>query len=175
MKNNIHYFVSLLLLALLFISCDKDNTGNTDKDPALLSFSSMISSTITSKSHLNGLPNCSETDPGYVEFVLTGETNFGTAESPQVISIAPNPLDFDEDGVEEYISEALELRQGIYTLESFNIFDSDDNLIYMAPKTDEVFEQFVSNPLPQTIIIDTSEEYFYLVDIVCFDNRTLNE
>ncbi len=49
---------------------------------------------------------------------------------------------------DEYITEHIELTEGIYTVEDFLVVDDNDSVLYLTPKINSDFQDLVENPLP---------------------------
>ncbi|UCH13871.1 MAG: LamG domain-containing protein [Bacteroidales bacterium] len=54
---------------------------------------------------------------------------------------------------DEYITEHIELTEGIYTIEDFIVVDDTDSVLYLTPKVNSEFQDLVENPLPVTFEI----------------------
>ena len=163
MKNFKLPLMYLTVLALAFTSCSKDEEAIVD-DPnqmASISFTTVLNDLVSEKSALKqqlDIPNCSSDAPAYVAVVLSGDASIGSVEDPLIISVNPNPGNYDDDEEMEYFtneSSELELVPGSYTLEYFAVYngnpdDEGTEVIWVAPRADGELADFVDQPLPQT-------------------------
>ena len=181
-----NYFAFIAMFALLFTSCSKDeNTGPTpDNQMAKLSFGAVLNdlaANATNKQSIGDLPECSQAAPAYVEVVVSQNNNpvAGTMANPLHINLSATPADYDNDGVDEYFtleSPDLELEPGNYTLDYFAVYDANDNLIWLAPRTGEgSLADYVDNPLPLDISLGAGAKKYVDVNVLCYDNRMANQ
>ena len=188
MKNFRLPLMYLAILALVFTSCSKDEEAVAD-DPnqtASISFTTVLNDLVSEKSAFKqqlDIPDCSGDAPAYVAVVLSGDASIGTVDSPLIISVNPNPGNYDDDDELEYFtdeSSELELVPGSYTLEYFAVYnghpdDEDTDVIWVAPRTDGELADFVDNPLPQTFNVGAGVKKYVDVEVLCFDDRMVNE
>ena len=187
MKRIKLYLGIVSILALLFTSCSKDEQSGlvaNDSQKATLSFATilndMMNKRATSKQSVEDLPMCSDADPAYVEVILSqnGTQVVGTTANPVKVNVNPTPADYDNDGVDEYFtdeSSSLELAPGTYTLDYFKVYDANDNIIWIAPRTgDGTFASYVDNPLPFDINLGAGVKKYVDVDVLCYDHRMVN-
>ncbi len=184
MKNFKLSFACLAVFAMIFTSCSKDENlvEGRDGETATVSFATVLNDLVNSKAalkdHLSDFPACSDAAPSYVEVVLSGTESVGTAEDPLVISVSPNPGDYDDDGEDEYFTEEsseLELTPGAYTLEHFVVYDDDDNVIWVAPMAGSALEAYVDVTLPISFDLGAGTKRYIDVEVLCYDDRDVNE
>ena len=188
MKKIKFCFTGLSLLLLLFTSCSKDETGtqNPQKtEMAKLSFATILNDLVANnsslKQSLNDLPMCSDGTPAYVEVILSqgGNQVVGTTANPLKVNVNPNPADYDNDGVDEYFtneSASLELTPGTYTLDFFKVYDANNTLLWIAPRTgDGSLASYVQHPLPMDINLGAGVKKYVDVDVLCYDHRMANQ
>lgn len=188
MKKISSYLCFVAVFAMLFASCSKedDPVMKDSGNKATLSFGAILNDLVANKSALKqqieNAPECSDAAPAFVEVVLTGTANVGTMQDPVVVSVNPNPGDYDQDGVAEFFTDEsgdLELEPGSYNLEYFAVYDADPasggNLIWMAPRSDGNFADFVSNALPFNFDLGAGVKKYVDVDVLCYDNRMANQ
>src|SRR5690606_34499448 len=128
------YLAFLTICALLFSSCSKEEDPAVD-DPnaktAKVSFATILNDLASNNSAFKqqlDIPGCSEGTPAFVEVVLSGQENVGTMQDPLVVSVNPNPGNYDGDPEAEYFTDEssdLELEPGAYNLEWFVVYDGD--------------------------------------------------
>ncbi len=183
MKNFKLLFAYLGVFGLLFTSCTKDEESVTNNgEKATLSFATVLNDMVSNKAAMkqavNGIPECSDEAPAYVHVVLSGTENVGTTTNPLVIDVSPNPGDYDGDGENEYFTEEstqLELTPGVYSLEHFVVYDSNDNIIWVAPMTGGSMAGFVETTLPMDFNLGTGAKKYVDVEVLCYDDRMVNE
>lgn len=170
-KLNIAY---LAVFAMIFASCSKEEAGiqGNDSEKVSLSFGAIVNDATTrasTKQEVGDIPECSSDEPAYVRIVLmSGDTEVvGTAASPYRVDLAPGQLFTVEDPL-------LELTPGTYTLTHFTVYNEDDEVIWIAPR-DGALAGFVDNPLPQDIELNAGVKKYVEVDVLCYDNRDVNE
>lgn len=187
MKKIKVYMASLAVFALLFTSCSKDDGAVGEKENlATLSFTTILNDLVANKASVKqqlDIPACSDDAPVYVAVVLTGEANVGSVEDPVIVSVNPDPGNFDDDPEAEYFTDEssdLELEPGEYTLEYFAVYNGDPSedgteVLWVAPREDGELSNFVDTPLPFTFDIGPGAKKYVDVEVLCFDDRMVNE
>jgi len=183
MKNFKSYFACFAVFTFLFTSCsmDEETARKTDNEEvATLSFATVLNDLTRSaeKAHLNDFPVCSDEAPSYVVVRITGEGYEGPVSLE--IPLSDNAGDYDDDGEAEYFTlenSNLELPEGNYILNYFAVYNSDNNIIWVAPSTDEpgILGNFVNNPLPIQIDLIAGTKKYVDVEVLCYDQRMVNE
>ncbi len=187
MKQFKRYFGIITILALLFTSCSKDEQSGVianDNQKATLSFATilndMMNKRAATKQSAQDLPMCSDAAPAYVKVILSqgGNQVVGTTADPLKVNVNPTPADYDNDGIAEYFtneSASLELAPGTYTLDYFKVYDANDNIIWIAPRTGGgTLANYVDNPLPFDINLGAGVKKYVDVDVLCYDHRMVN-
>lgn len=187
MKNLKLSMAFVAMFALLLTSCSKDEAPINSSEKASLSFATLLNDMVDNKASLKqamgDIPQCSDATPAFVEVVLSGPENVGSLADPLVVSVNPNPGNYDGDPEAEYFtdeSSELELEPGTYTLEYFAVYDGDpdddgSNLIWIAPTSEGSLSAFVDNPLPIDISLGAGVKKYVDVEVLCFDDRMVNE
>ena len=177
MKNFKNYVAFLAIFAMIFTSCSKDENSLVDgpvQDLSTLSFAPLLDNLDNARAALkqqtNGIPACSDTAPAYVQIVLSNDDGdvVGSMGAPFSIDLVNNQL-FTEEVPE------LQLPPGVYSLDHFAVYNSDDVLIWLAPKTGGPLANFVDNPLPIAIPLGAGVKKYVDVTVLCFDDRDVNE
>ncbi len=175
MKNFKLFYAYLAVFAMVFTSCSKDEMGSAiDSEKATLSFGAILEGMNTGraaeKAHLDGFPECSDAAAAYVEIVLMqgGTEVVGTSEDPYRVDLAPGQNFTVEDA-------ALELVPGNYSLEHFMVYSADGTLIWTAPINGSPMAGYVDTALPLNISLGAGVKKYVEVDVLCFDNRDVNE
>lgn len=183
MRNFKNYLSLVAMAALLFTSCSKeDQNVIPEENQATVSFATVLNDMVANKAalkdHLSDFPVCSDAIPDHVAIILTGPENVGSEDEPYVVNVSPNPGDYDGDGEEEYFTEEaaeLQLIPGEYTLTYFVVYDADGNELWVAPMEGSDMANYVNNPLPNTFDVGAGVKKYVDVEIVCFDDRMVNE
>ncbi|APG59245.1 thrombospondin type 3 repeat-containing protein [Christiangramia salexigens] len=174
----------LAIFAFLLTSCSKEET-NTPLDPSKtqsveLSFRSVLndlSNRISTKSHFDQVPTCSETLPSYAVLEISYANQPANTTGPIQVDILS-----DNQGLFTAYSELLKVAvpnngSVTVTLESFMVYDDDDNLIWVAPieSVDGEFDGYVDSPLPLDFEVRDGTKPYIDVEVLCFDRRMVNE
>ncbi|MFD1094570.1 hypothetical protein [Salegentibacter chungangensis] len=157
---------------LTIASCQKDDdTGEIETGS--LTFNAILNEALDgNRQSLPGtdVPDCSEADPAYVDVIATGPENIGSIA-------APFRIDLVAEGSKYITAENDELTglpAGDYQLKYFVVYDAENNPIWIAP-TSENYADYVSEPLPLDFSIAAGTDNEVNVDVLCFENRILNE
>ncbi|MBZ9631530.1 hypothetical protein LB465_12130 [Salegentibacter sp. LM13S] len=181
------------LLAMVMTSCSKEDNPDSPDGPAgeemvTLSFKGALSDfnrKVETKQAVDApIGGCFEdADPAYVMAgVKDGGGNWVSGGYIKV-DVIPITVDSDSDGNTNYLTfeaEELELEQGIYSLEYFAVYNSNDDLILMAPRSDNnygpySFHNFVDFPLPQEIDLRAGTKHYQEVEVLCYDEQDVQE
>ncbi len=184
MKRFKNHLIYVAILAMLLTACSKDEVDSApvnDSEVATLSFGAVLNNLMDTQAlakQAAPLPDCSDQVPAYVQVVVSGPTNVGSFADPLEVDVSPTPGDYDNDGTEEYFtlnSPDLELEPGSYSLDFFAVYDSADNLIWIAPNGESDFTQWVDVPLPMDFTLGAGTKKYLDVEVLCFDDRDVNE
>ena len=186
MKNFKNYLSTLVVIALLFTSCSKDEVGtpidDTNSESVVLTFGAVLNDLAnrsTNKAHFDQVPTCSDADPAFaiIGFSVDGE------ENPDVTVAILS----DSNGYFTAYSEALKIlvpsgESVTITLNSFIVYDGDPSIsgseiIWIAPIEDEEgeFDGYVENPLPFDFELEAGTKPYIDIEVLCFDRRMVNE
>ena len=177
----------IVTCSLLLTSCSKDDPQAPSSETASLSFATLLNDLVSNKAALKqaleDAPACSDAAPAFVEIVLTGPENVGSMADPLVVSVNPNPGNYDGDPEAEYFtgeSSDLELQPGNYVLEFFAVWNGDpsdpaSDIIWIAPHDGGSLAAFVDDPLPLSFNLGAGVKKYVDVDVLCFDDRIVNE
>ena len=161
-----------MVIGFLFFSCSEEENIPINSEKAHLSFGTVLNDLLSdaiNKQEIGQLPACSDDEPSYVEIILLqGETEIlGSSGDPFSIDLVAGQI-FTEEVPE------LELDPGTYTLDHFAVFNSSGELIWLAPKGG-VLGNLVEDPLPLTINLGAGVKKYVEVNVLCFDDRDVNE
>lgn len=177
----------LAVFALLFASCSKEEAAAPTNESASLSFATLLNDLVSNKAALkqalDDIPACSDDTPAFVEVVLSGTEDVGSMEDPLVVSVNPNPGNYDGDPEAEYFTDEssdLELEPGSYVLEFFAVWNGDpsdpaSDIIWIAPHDGGSLADFVDNALPLSFDLGAGVKKYVDVEVLCFDDRIVNE
>jgi hypothetical protein len=163
----------VMLLCFLCFSCSEEESVEVASEKATLSFSPILNDLLrsqeNSKQEAPELPACSDDTPAYVEIILLqGEEEIvGSSDSPFAIDLVSG------ENFTEYDSE-LKLEPGTYILDHFAVYNSEGELIWLAPKGGAMGD-LVENSLPLEINLNSGVKKYVDVTVLCFDDRIVNE
>lgn len=182
MKNSILTTALLTGLICMCFSCsdNKESLTEMDQEKTSLSFAAVLNDLISEKAAVKqqqgSLPECSENAPAFVDVVvsLDGEPVAGTFQEPLRLQVSQN-----EQGTYFTLEDPeLELEPDIYSLEYFSVLDAALQVIWLAPREkpgEENFGGLVDSPLPLEIDLRAFTKKYVNVDVLCFDDRVVNE
>lgn len=176
MKKSNRYIGLIVMLALLVTSCSKDEQAPaSDSEMGTLSFNALVQD-LTNKATAkqvvgdDEIPACSEDEAAYVEIVLTqGDVEIvGTESDPYRVDLVAGEVFTKEDA-------ELELVPGSYTLGHFSVYNSDGDLLWVAPRAGSALAEFVDTTLPININLGAGVKKYVDVPVLCYDDRDTNE
>ncbi|MGY5846956.1 hypothetical protein ACW6QP_06005 [Salegentibacter sp. HM20] len=188
MKRSMKLIASIFMFALLFSSCSNEEAVqlNEPTQKSSINFGVMLNDLMNrsmNKQAIEEIPGCSDTDPAYVWVALqdaddnwVGGFNGDEDQFIEVPVAGFGP--YGENGEDAWFtdeSSELELEPGMYTLEYFWVFDSDDNLIWVTPRSGSELANFVDTALPLSINLGAGVKKYVDVEVLCFDDRIVNE
>lgn len=168
----------LAAFAILFTSCSKEESANTDAEMATLSFGAILTNLendrAANKEHLDfldGVPECSDETAAYVEIVLSlnGNDVVGTQDEPYRIDLVDGQIFTVEDA-------NLELTPDDYSLDYFAVYGASNTMIWLAPfGNGDDLSGLVDFSLPMDIDLRAGVKKYVEVDVLCYDDRFVNE
>ncbi|MHA6280357.1 hypothetical protein ACXYMT_09255 [Salinimicrobium sp. CAU 1759] len=178
MKNFKISIAWLAMLALVFTSCSKEETGviNDDQELIQVTFGSLMND-FNSQNKQAEPGECSTADPAYVHVAITDSNGdyIGEDDGIDVPDVNFIPVNLKWNSAmnvwETEYTDALALEAGDYTLEYFVVFDADDNPIWVAPRSDGAYGSNVGNPLPNDFTLDPGTKPYITVDVLCYVPR----
>lgn len=150
-KSIFEVFIALLLVLFLF-SCSKEN-NSTDQFKGTLNLQFEITGNLKSTSNLNCLEN--EISAIYVTIM--------DSELEYVYNLYKLPLLRMGDN---FITEAITLKTGSYTIEDFIVVNDADSILYLTPKTGSEFESLVDNPLPLAFDVTHNDTTCLILEVI---------
>ncbi|WP_324719241.1 hypothetical protein [Salinimicrobium sp. HB62] len=178
MKNFKISIAWLAVLALIFTSCSKEESGAVTDDQELIqvTFGSLMND-FNSQNKQAEPGECSTADPAYVHVAITDSNGdyIGDDDGIDVPNVNFIPVNLKWNSAmnvwETEYTDALALEAGDYTLEYFVVFDADDNPIWVAPRLDGAYGSNVGNPLPNDFTLDPGTKPYITVDVLCYVPR----
>ncbi|MBE7639265.1 hypothetical protein GUB10_02870 [Salegentibacter sp. BLCTC] len=179
MKNFKNYFTSIVIIAMLFASCSKDETTGEPKvgdEMATISLGAVLNDFIKNQDALKqSIPECSEDTPMYARVVITHDLGEEDVVVPIMFDGTTYFTDYDED-------LAIPIPDGEITtsvsLTDFWVYaeEPDDMTmpIWMAPKEGSDYENFVNDALPINFDLRAGSKKYVDVEVLCFDDREVN-
>jgi len=179
MKNFKNYFTSIVIVAMLFASCSKDETAGEPKvgdEMATISLGAVLNDFIKNQDALKqSIPECSEDAPMYARVVLTHDLGEEDVVVPINFDGTTYFTDYDED-------LAIPIPAGETTtavsLTDFWVYaeEPDDMTmpIWVSPKAGSDYENFVNNALPLNFDLRAGSKKYVDVEVLCFDDREVN-
>ncbi len=183
MKKLNYFLSSIAVVAMLFTSCSREeNVAPVDDlstDSAVLTFGAMLDNLANramNKGHFAQVPTCSDADPATAEITFSYDGSGGD----KVVEVG---ISEDANGYFTLYSELLRIpiAQGTdftkVTLKGFKVYDSSDNLIWIAPVATATanFAGYVDKPLPFDFDVYAGTKPYIDVEVLCFDRRMVNE
>ncbi|TRO65141.1 hypothetical protein [Christiangramia sabulilitoris] len=172
------------VLALLLAGCSKEESSVRPEDNltfAELTFEATLNDLVNraaavNKDHLDDIPDCSVTEPAYVELEISY-----TGQAPETTGVITLDILKDGDGYFTEYSELLKIpvaNNGEVTvsLDSFVVYNSEGVKIWIAPmESAGDFSGYVDDPLPVLFQVQDGTKPYIDVEVLCFDNRMVNE
>jgi len=191
MKNFKFCIAYLAIFAMIFTSCSKDEVSGVQDDPntnmATISFGAVLNDFVANRAALKhplteDVPVCSDAAPVKVRVALKNSDDMWVAGKDGdeggfiEIPVIPN----GEGGWMTKESSDLELPEGIYSLEYFAVLDAGNNILWIAPREDDVygpanFAAFVNDALPIAINLRVGVKKYIDVEVLCYDERFADE
>ena len=176
MKNFKYNLSFIAIVALLFTSCSKEESGAvvSDQETYQLQFGTLLNDfEKQSKVHLTDPTACRDADPSYV-LVGVEDSNgiyIGTGGGTTEPSLFRVEIQNNNGSWETSYSEDLALPAGDYSLEYFIVYSADGQVLWVAPREGGVYASSVGNPLPQDITLAPGTKPYINVDVLCFNPR----
>ncbi len=178
MKNLNYCWGFVLVFAMLFTSCSKEESGASvsDQDTVQLQLGALLNDFATrqaNKAHETDPTECRDADPAYVKLGLTNDaTGFfvGGPGNTDPFLIEVNIKNNNGSWETEY-SDLLGLPAGDYTLEYFIVYSADDEVLWVAPRAGGDYASSVGSPLPMSIDLEAGTKPYIVVDVLCYIPR----
>lgn len=172
MMNRLLGKIALIAFTVFaFTSCNKDDDA-ADENTGTVSFSAVLNEMMDTQTRqeVTDLPDCSDADPAYVDVIVTGPVNIGSVAAPYRVDL----VDAGGEFITAEDEELTNIPAGNYSLTYFIVYDAENNPIWIAPSSGN-YEDFVPEPLPLSFEVLSGVDNEVSVDVLCFENRILNE
>lgn len=174
-------------MAMVLTGCSKDEKiQNPDGDNSFaeLTFEATLNDLVNraasvNKDHFDEIPNCSDTEPAYVELEIAYAGQ--AAETMGTITIE---ILKDGDGYFTKYSDLLKIPVAdddavMVTLNKFIVFNASNEMIWIAPFEAEdeqgLFDGYVDEALPFEFPVQDGTKPYIDVEVLCYDDRMVNE
>lgn len=168
MKNFKISIAWLAMMALLFTSCSKEEGGVVSDDPETvqLTFGALLNSFNQQNKQFDA--ECR--DDAVPAYVVLGGTTSEDAEwgSYELFEVG---LKNNNGSWETTYSEDLALPAGTYYLQYFAVYDSNDQVLWVAPREGGAFAGEVGDALPMEIELVAGTKPYIDVDVLCYYPR----
>ncbi|PKD16719.1 hypothetical protein APR41_07890 [Salegentibacter salinarum] len=200
MKNFKIYLAYVALLAMVMTSCSKEDNPDSPDGPAgdemaTLGFTALLEDfdrAMATKQANPGnegedaIPACSDEQPAMVRVALQDSDGNWVLDRDGEEDFIEIPVVPGEEGDTNWITDEgsndeLELLAGTYSLEYFDVVDSDGNPIYIAPRENDdygpaEYQNFVSDALPiENIVLQNGVKKYIDVEVLCYDEHYVQE
>lgn len=178
MKNFKISIAWLAMFALIFTSCSKEETDvmPDDQENIQITFGSILND-FQNDNRQSDPGECNEGDPAYVWVAITDENGDYIGEddgddNPNVNFIEVGLNWNSSMGVYETMySDDLALPAGDYHLQHFVVYDSNHDVVWVAPREEGEYSSSVANPLPELIELEAGTKPYITVDVLCYITR----
>jgi len=175
MKNFKLPIVFIAVFAMLFTSCSKEESIASDlgnEETFQIQFGTLLND-IESKAHGSLPGECRDATPSYVMVGIENSDGIyigpgGGTTTPSLFRIE---LKNNNGSWETTYSEALGLPAGNYSLEYFIVYDTEGQVLWVAPREGGDYASSVGEPLPQAINLAAGTKPYINVDVLCFIPR----
>jgi hypothetical protein len=174
MKNKLHKVTLLFLLLVVGASCSTEDPHpvNEDEQKVQLTFKTVLAEMDQQQ---KDPVVCSDNDPGYVMIGITDAMGnyIGEDGGSTEMNLIRVELKYNSslDTWETLYSEELALPPGDYNLQHFIVYDTNDNVLWVAPRLEGTFSEYVDNPLPQEIELISGTKPYISLEVLCFYAR----
>ncbi len=156
MRTNKFLAIVIFLTSVMLISCNKDDSVTND-----LYDKQDVNFAIKSKEIMKGVMDNSIDDA--VRVVITIEDNEGVSTNYDLEIYHMN---------DSYFTQKIAFITGSYTLTMFQLFDNQDDVIFICPLEGSPQSQNVDNPLPIDFEVTTDEVTSITIEVISTENLT---
>ena len=186
MKSLNKFVAFATIFAMFLTSCSKDETTTSpSEDPATQSVDLTFGAVLNdldramklNKDHFDQIPDCSDAAPAYAELEISYDGQAPEDMGVITVDILSENGDYFTDYTEELKIPVPNNSSVTVTLESFVVFDSEGNRIWIAPieTSPGQFDGYVDNPLSFEFEVEDGTKPYIDVEVLCYDRRMANE
>ncbi len=158
--RQLHFFSAIaVLMLLLFTSCTKENLSETQTGEVYLSFNA--------KNEVGKKTSSPDYDAPHAIVVTIKDSKGGLVESKTSLQL------FKFEG--EFVTEALTLTSGSYTITEYYVIDEEKNIIYTAPKQDSQMSEWVDETLPINFTVNKNATTQLAPEVISTQGRNPEE
>lgn len=167
MRNFKLSIACLAVFTMIFSSCSKEEAGisSNDSDKVQLTFGALLNS--FNDQNKQSEVECREGEPSYV---MVGWSTIEDAEMDDYDLIEVGLVN-NNGSWETTYSEDLAVPAGTYYLQHFAVYDTNDQVLWVAPREGGAFEAEVGDALPMTIELAAGTKPYIDVDVLCYYSR----
>ena len=178
MKNLKNYLSSVVIIAMLFASCSKDEPTNnvgTDGEMASISLGAVLNDLDRQGLLKQSIPECSDDAPMYVRVILTHDLGEEDVVVPVNFDGTTYFTDYDEDLAIPIPAGETTTSVSVTDFWVYSEEPGESTLpIWVTPKEDSEYENFVNDPLPINFELRAGSKKYVDVEVLCFDDREVN-
>ncbi|MEN8137111.1 MAG: hypothetical protein ABFR62_01625 [Bacteroidota bacterium] len=172
MRNLKRLATSLVAIALVvaFSSCEKQpvaKDGAQEVTIAINNLTNSLKKATVEGENTGDLPECSDAEADYAVVGLIDPN--GKPVASMHLPILTN-LD---DGTQTVVVKTKTL--GEYTIDLFEVYDAEDNLIWAAPKPDSEYYDWVTNKIGDTFTVEAFKKIKVDIDVLCWQPYSYKE
>ena len=186
MKSLNKFIAFAAIFAMFLTSCSKDETTTSpSEDPATQSVDLTFGAVLNdldramklNKDHFDQIPDCSDAAPAYADLEISYDGQAPEDMGVITVDILSENGDYFTDYTEELKIPVPNNSSVTVTLESFVVFDSEGNRIWIAPieTSPGQFDGYVDNPLSFEFEVEDGTKPYIDVEVLCYDRRMANE
>lgn len=174
MKSKILHIGWLFSLLLLIASCTKEESPveNNEIEKVQLSFGTILEEM---ESQQKDPVVCNDNTPAYVLVGITDEAGnyVGDEGGTSEVNLVRVELKYNsaQSTWETLYSNELALPAGDYMLQHFIVYDTNNQVLWVAPRLEGTFSDYVDGPLPREIELVAGTKPYINVEVLCFYSR----
>ncbi|HET8753339.1 MAG TPA: hypothetical protein VFM59_03180 [Salinimicrobium sp.] len=163
----------MAMFALIFTSCSKDENASLAEDQELiqLTFGSLLNDMKVDQTKQATPGECREGTPFYVMVGITDSDGNYVGGGTSDVHMIEVGLKNNNGSWETTYSEDLALPAGEYQLQHFVVYDTNEEVLWVAPREEGTFGDYVPDALPLDINLAPGTKPYINVDVLCYFPR----
>ncbi|MEN8137113.1 MAG: hypothetical protein ABFR62_01635 [Bacteroidota bacterium] len=171
MRNFKRLATSLVAIALIvaFSSCEKQpvaKDGNYEVSIAINNLTPSLKKGTVDGENTGNLPECSDAEADYAIVGLIDPNG-------KPVASMHLPILGVDDGTQTVVVKTKTL--GEYTIDLFEVYDAEDNLIWAAPKPGSEYYDWVTNKIGDTFTVEAFKKLKVDIDVLCWQPYSYKE